>query len=403
MKRLLLIFLVLLGYTLNAQDKILKKNGEEIISKLIEITPEIIKYKKFDNQEGPTYSIYIKDINKIIFENGKVEIFSKEKEVSQQQPKEYELVDTRNGKKYKTVKIGDQVWMAENLNYESNQSWCYDNSENNCEKLGRLYSFEAACNVCPDGWHLPSDEEWKDLEKELGMQTGVNDKGWRGTSPGQGRLLKISEKSGFEAQLAGSRDWGIYRDLYEKGYFWTSTTQNNGKNAWVRELGGRASIKRDVAESGNAYSVRCLKGESKTNNKAIPEDDKINKVKAYKEDQYISVGIGSGNSYGWIGLRVQGKLELGAKTAVALHYGMGFKEEGYMLGGLKLYYCFFYINAQAGKYLQFDDLLVATMAGIEYPISKNFNVTAGLGYNIKTTSRDNSLAFDIGFSYKLFK
>jgi len=69
------------------------------------------------------------------------------------------FVDKRDGKSYKTVKIGNQMWMAENLNYNAANSVCYDNKPANCTKYGRLYNWETAKEACPVGWHLPSDEE----------------------------------------------------------------------------------------------------------------------------------------------------------------------------------------------------------------------------------------------------
>ena len=78
------------------------------------------------------------------------------------------VTDTRDGKTYRTVIIGSQVWMAENLNYESKNSLCYGNSLESCSQYGRLYTWSDAKEVCPLGWHLPSKIEFDTLFFNVG-------------------------------------------------------------------------------------------------------------------------------------------------------------------------------------------------------------------------------------------
>ncbi len=106
-------------------------------------------------------------------------------------------MEDKDGKKYKTIKIGNQVWMAENLNYVNNSgSWCYDNEPANCEKYGRLYDWETAKTVCPAGWKLPSKSDFETLL----LNASGRRKGTKAYN-----ALKDSGNSGFNALFGGWR------------------------------------------------------------------------------------------------------------------------------------------------------------------------------------------------------
>ncbi len=186
------------------------------------------------------------------------------------------FTDPRDGQIYTTVLIGSQRWFAENLNHETANSWCYDFSELNCNRYGRLYTWEAALTACPDGWHLPSDDEWKVLERELGMiETEVNRTGNRGTD--EGDKMKYSygwppygngtNSSGFKGLPAGNY-WGIsggglFTGLEYYAYFYSSTVYKEAldfKTCWYRRLDYRNSlVYRGYFHSEDGISVRCLK------------------------------------------------------------------------------------------------------------------------------------------------
>ncbi len=172
---------------------------------------------------------------------------------------EKEFVDNRDGKKYKTVIIGDQTWMAENLNYETENSFCYEEKAANCKKYGRLYTWETALNVCPAGWHLPSKEEFEVLIAATG---GVNVAGKALKSKGgwNGKIGNGSDAFGFSVLPAGSWDsnGGFNRENYN-ATFWCST-ENDSNGVCYMNLSGNFD---DVLLSIDPFkhykvSVRCL-------------------------------------------------------------------------------------------------------------------------------------------------
>ncbi len=188
-----------------------------------------------------------------------------------------QMTDARDGQTYQTVKLGDQTWLAQDLNYETENSWCYQDDPVNCELYGRLYDWEAAMTACPDGWHLASDEEWATLINYLdprsnpdatmeesqvagGMMkaTGTLEDGtglWR--SPNK----DATNVSGFSAVPSGTRfNTGLFINRGQHVFFWTST-EYNADCAWTRMLDyGQSGIFRHDEEITKDYAVavRCV-------------------------------------------------------------------------------------------------------------------------------------------------
>lgn len=155
--------------------------------------------------------------------------------------------DARDGSVYAWVLIGTQVWMAENLDFATTSgSWCYQNLPARCAEYGRLYDWEAANDACPGGWHLPTDAEWSALVEAM--------------EPEAGAKLKVGGSSGFEAKLAGFRNYdGWFVSLGAQGHYWTSTPEAMD-HARERILW---SDRTDVAAVGfgmiAGVSVRCVR------------------------------------------------------------------------------------------------------------------------------------------------
>lgn len=179
------------------------------------------------------------------------------------------FTDPRDGQTYATVEIGNQTWFAENLNYETSNSWTYDNDPANGDVYGRLYTWDAALTACPSGWHLPSDEEWKTLEMALGMsQSEADDTGLRGTD--QGEQMKSTSgwhdngngtnSSGFNALPGGIRgNTGSFGGLGYTGYWWSSTDNvgSSARDRYLTNYDGR--VARGSYTKTVGISVRCIK------------------------------------------------------------------------------------------------------------------------------------------------
>ncbi len=205
-----------------------------------------------------------------------------------------EMTDTRDNKTYKTVKIGDQVWMAENLNYADStkmpslkgKSWCYDNKAENCDVTGRLYTWAAAIDsvalandadnpqtcgygenctlptvvqgVCPEGWHLPTYEEWQTLFTTVGgsSKAGTALKSQTGWKSQTGDAAD-RDAYGFSALPAG-RNYNGFNDAGYGAYFWSASVYGSylADDMYLYYDGEGASMGSNYRNRG--FSVRCL-------------------------------------------------------------------------------------------------------------------------------------------------
>jgi len=229
-----------------------------------------------------------------------------------------------DGNIYEVARIGNQIWTIKNLNvthYQdgsaiqtgySNYEWSspflpfystgvyavYNDDTSNIAKYGNLYNWYAVDDsrgICPEGWHIPSDDEWKELELYLGICDGslgnkdsyvssdgcVNNIGWIGTN--EGGMIKEDNTehwntetctepvcpdgstgcncSGFTAMPGGFRYYldGFYNGMGYGGYFWSST-ESSSHYAWYRQLGTyNSEINRNNFHKAYGFSIRCVR------------------------------------------------------------------------------------------------------------------------------------------------
>ena len=205
-----------------------------------------------------------------------------------------ELTDARDGRVYKTVKLGSQEWMAENLNYAAEGSLCYENDEKNCEKYGRLYNWEVALDtsnrgcgdnfsgcrlrsdfhpregICPDGWHVPEHAEWDTLF----AYADAHGEGESAADALQAyyrddylEKTYSSDRFGFNVVPAGVFNGNEFSGLGTSTEFWTASIETTD---WLSYISITPSTIHFVKGSGSnvymthishAVSVRCVKGQ----------------------------------------------------------------------------------------------------------------------------------------------
>lgn len=205
--------------------------------------------------------------------------------------------DPRDGKTYKSVKIGNQTWMAQNLDFHGEDGFlglCYGDkpkekisNPGNCKKYGRLYDWKEAMKACPKGWHLPSDKEWQTLVDFVGGEEVASKKlssqcGWGNCGPTKlderGRTIEgnCTNEFGFSALPGGSGAWGNFNSVGDRGFWWSSR-EYNATNACYRNA---YSYGEKEGDKEGLLSVRCIEGgiNTTTNTTKSKEEEVMKRI-----------------------------------------------------------------------------------------------------------------------------
>jgi uncharacterized protein (TIGR02145 family) len=243
------------------------------------------------------------------------------------------FTDSRDGKTYKTIEIGTQTWMAENLNYNADGSKCYDSKEANCQKYGRLYDWNTAKSACPKGWLLPINAEWDRLIAAVGGKDmagkylkatswdGLDIYGFSALPGGYG-----NSNSYFDNDVGNSSNW---LTASEQGKFYRSIDKD--RDGFYLYSGNESGL----------FSVRCLQGYSTPDAEENEEEyeksyeEPYEEPKRYKKsnEHYISMNLGTVDSRGYENKKFQ-------RTRMNVIYEYGFSDTkfggAFIIGGGKL-------------------------------------------------------------------
>jgi len=163
-----------------------------------------------------------------------------------------------------TVKIGNQVWMAKNLDSEVDGSKCYDDKQENCVKYGRLYDWTAAKSVCPEGFHLPTKEEWIILINYIGSdKAGKSLKAKNDWNTDNGKSGNGDDSYGFSALPAGSYSSSGFTSIGTTSFWWSNTEASDSKASYLLAANYSDEIESEnTGDISSFRSVRCLKDQN---------------------------------------------------------------------------------------------------------------------------------------------
>lgn len=173
------------------------------------------------------------------------------------------IQDSRDGKQYLWVQIGNQKWLTQNLNYKTQNSKCYDNKETNCTVYGRLYNWNDAISVCPTGWRLPNYDDWKQLSVNVGNNQSLirSRNGWLKEKNGSNSSGLNILPSGYKPKFGSSSGIGRLSKIW--------LTNSNGNSAYSRQIGGVYGYDK-LSQSGqnqkfDYLSCRCIQDDKAVN------------------------------------------------------------------------------------------------------------------------------------------
>lgn len=238
-----------------------------VVLKITEIFEEKTIERQIHTQPNTHYNFFLKlvpgngNVNFIELAIGEFESIDRYLEIGENNSETF--TDPRDGQVYKIVKIGDQVWMAENMNYETENSSCLFDDPANCEKYGRLYRIFDREEFCPKGWHVPNNEEWKILFDYLGGEDVAGGKmksitGW--PEPNFG----ATNESGFNG-LPSALSRSYENPPYELiGRWWSSSIKEFWDGdvvyTWITLQSELSSVRTAGGEDNDGeYSCRCVK------------------------------------------------------------------------------------------------------------------------------------------------
>jgi len=173
------------------------------------------------------------------------------------------FTDPRDKKKYYAIKIGNQVWLAQNLDYADKDSKCYDNKDENCKTYGRLYTWETAANACPVGWHLPDDDEWNKLITFAGGKGSAGTKlkatsGWVNYKEKSGNGI---ESYGFSAIPGGyGTSDANFKEVGQNGSWWSATEGEVSGSAYHYNMATDSYVGRSRENKTYLHNIRCVQG-----------------------------------------------------------------------------------------------------------------------------------------------